>query len=322
MPRCYPTFNPMKNLFVLLLLLRLGILTAQRDTIHRNCTTVIAVSGLNIREQPGTRAKVLGKIPFGGKIKYLSPYAFGADTIRDYPHMNGVDNFEFVGRWANIQYKGIRGYVLDTYLYHPETAPADTSEYALLYPEVACFANIHHPAAYHWYGMFKTADGKFNLKSVKINYFSYTNDAFGGKDFGVSTGNDQGLMCIIGSRQLLPEGSRRCADPSQIPRGSDLLRGYEYLRSFGIRRQSEEPEASQFHTFVVTHGSRKQYLKPDQATGSDWPQMAVSFAGDINGDEVMDYIFTPYSESGRDVLFISNPGGWRAVGYFWWHYCC
>lgn len=89
----------------------------QKDKIELQCTTVIAANGLNIREKPSKNSKIIDKIPFGKKVKYLSKYSFGIDTIRDYPKLGGSrygreQNYEFIGKWAKINYGGKMGYIM------------------------------------------------------------------------------------------------------------------------------------------------------------------------------------------------------------------
>jgi uncharacterized protein YgiM (DUF1202 family) len=314
----------MKYLTLFLLFLFSGAhhIAAQRDTIHSQCTAVIAASGLNIREKPTKGAKILGKIPFGAKIQYLSRYAFATDTIRDYPNVYQSKNWEFTAKWAKIKYKGVTGYVLDAWLYEPGPALADTGKVALLYPGLSCVANRYNPSAWYWYGYFKDDEGAFSLKKVTLNYFSVENDAFGIKDFGISVGNDKGLILIVGSRQPMQEGKRSGVDFDKITRGVEPTAGEEYFRQYGISRLSEDEKDERFHTYVVTNRGKKQYLKPYKAAGSDWPFMLISFVGDINGDGVMDFIFTPYSESGRNVLYLSSANGYKALAFFYWQYCC
>ena len=80
----------MKKLIALALILTQQYLVfgqEPKNTIDLQCTTVIAVNGLNIREKPSKNSRIIDKIPFGEKIKYLSKYSFGIETIKDYPNV-------------------------------------------------------------------------------------------------------------------------------------------------------------------------------------------------------------------------------------------
>jgi uncharacterized protein YgiM (DUF1202 family) len=193
--------------------------------IDEECNTVIAVNGLNIREKPTKNAKIIGKIPFGKRIKHLTKYSFEVDTITDYFNVSDYPYgrnqvYKFTGKWAKIEYEDKIGYVLDAYLFYAKDVSKaysfDKKEYALLYSYSACYTNMYSPSKFIWYGLFKHDEKKYSLKRVDINYFSKDNEISGGKDIGVSTGNDKGLMLIIGSKKTLKEGPRNCADMNQI----------------------------------------------------------------------------------------------------------
>ena len=65
---------------------------------------VLAVSGLNLRESPDLNGKVVAKVPFGQKVKFLE------DTGQELT----VGNLS--GHWTKVQYQGKVGYLFDAYL--------------------------------------------------------------------------------------------------------------------------------------------------------------------------------------------------------------
>lgn len=70
---------------------------------------VAVIGGLNYRAAPGTGGKILGIIPYHGKVNVIDRYA-SAD-------MRGV-----TGRWYKISYAGETGYVNSKYLREPGEA--------------------------------------------------------------------------------------------------------------------------------------------------------------------------------------------------------
>lgn len=62
--------------------------------------------GLSIREKPGTQASVIGKIPYGEKLKLVNAYN---DTV-------SLVNEGMTGYWNLVEYKGKKGYVAGIYL--------------------------------------------------------------------------------------------------------------------------------------------------------------------------------------------------------------
>ncbi len=307
----------------------------EKDTLETRCTTVIAVNGLNIREKPNRLAKVIGKIPFGQKIKYLSKYAFGVDTIRDYPHIGGVHHYrpekdELFGKWAKISYKGKIGYVNDAYLFYDQESKAleeaDRRDYALLYSYYNCFINIYTPSKFLWYGLFQAENGRFYLRKVKINYFSVPEKEFGGKDFGASLGDDRGLVAIIGSKKPMKEGQRTCIDLDKLRNAKDQELDTIQLKKYGIERLTG-PAAKQYDPeYLVRSGNQTQLLtaKPDGKTRATLSQ--ILFIGDIDGDQKIDYILSTDAESGHHILFLSTERKGshlvEPVAYFFVCYCC
>ena len=308
---------------------------ALSDTLETQCTTVIAVNGLNIREKPNRQAKLIGKIPFGQKIKYLSKYAFGVDTIRDFPHIGGVrkhraEKDELIGKWAKISCKGKIGYVNDAYLFYDQESnalkEADRRDYALLYSYHACFTNIYTPSKFLWYGLFQADNGQFYLRKVKINYFSVPEEEFGGKDFGASLGDDRGLVAIIGSKKPMKEGQRTCIDLDKLRNAKDQELDTIQLKKYGIERLTG-PAAKQYDPeYLVRSGNQTQLLtaKPDGKTRATLSQ--ILFIGDIDGDQKIDYILSTDAESGHHILFLSTERKGshlvEPVAYFFVCYCC
>lgn len=306
----------------------------QKDTINLKCTTVIAVNGLNIRENPSKSSKIIDKIPFGYKIKYLSQYSFGIDTIKDYSKLGGryarEQDYKFIGKWAKINYNGKIGYVLDAYLFYDgqtnKVNREDNREYALLYSYNACYTNMYTPSKFIWYGLFKDEKGIFLLKKVKINYFSTENENFGGKDLGVSVGNDKGLWVIIGSKKPMREGVRNCIDIDKMRENDDNILDKNKLKTFGIERLSDNPQDKNYYEFIVKNGNKIQSLNTSVKGREYYPLTHIDFIGDIDGDNKMDYILGSDGEEGYDILFLSSERRGNnivePVAYFYSFYCC
>jgi uncharacterized protein YgiM (DUF1202 family) len=296
----------------------------QENEINLEHTNVIAVNGLSIREKPDKNSKIIDKIPFGGKIKYLSKSSFGVETIKDYPKLGSGykegKNFEFIGKWVKISYNGKTGYALNAYLYDDKpTHKGDNREYAILYSYYSCYSNIYTPSKFNWYGLFKEKNGSFFLKKVNINYFSSENN-----NFGVSVGNDEGLLVIIGSKKLMKEGQRNCVDLYKMQMEETF--DENKLKGYGIERQSNNEGYSKF---IVKNGINKQTLNlytEEEEKEKEHGLSSIQFIGDIDGDNIMDYIINSDEESGFDVLFLSSEKKSNnivePVAYFYSGYCC
>lgn len=62
--------------------------------------------GLSIRDKPGAQSNVIGKIPYGEKLKLVNSYV---DTV-------SLVNEGMSGYWNLVEYKGKKGYVAGMYL--------------------------------------------------------------------------------------------------------------------------------------------------------------------------------------------------------------
>lgn len=304
------------------------------DTIDSRCNTVIAIKGLNIRLKPDKNAKIIGKIPFGAQIKYLSNNSFGCDTISDYKSLNNrfLDTdraYEFYGNWAKINYKGITGFVLDCYLFYSivdEIERKKNDSFALLYPYSACYTNIYLPNKFNWYGMYRDKEGNYTLKKINISYFSVYNENFGGKDFGVSADDNNGLIVIIGSKDILSEGKRDCIDLITLKYGENRKYNESDMKLYGIEK-IQINESGRDDYYVVKSGSKTQKLIVKINDEIDhYSFNEIKFIGDIDGDNKLDYILSFDGDVGYDVLFLSSKRKEskivEPVAYFYGHYCC
>lgn len=92
---------------------------------------VWAKNGLNIRDQPDVRSKVLGKAENGAQVVSLDypnrDYPYSVEEISKYSREMGdqgkfdYPGFELNGYWAKVNYNGIVGYVFDAYLSRLQT---------------------------------------------------------------------------------------------------------------------------------------------------------------------------------------------------------
>jgi len=327
----------MKKLIALALILTQQYLVfgqEPKNTIALQCTTVIAVNGLNIREKPSKNSRIIDKIPFGEKIKYLSKYSFGIETIKDYPNVGNClykkkDTYIFIGNWVKVIYKEKIGFVLDAYLFYDKQADyvksENNQEYALLYSYNACYANIYTPSKFIWYGLFKDKNGSFLLKKVNINYFSTIDKEFDRKNFGVSVGNDNGLLLIIGSKKPLKEGLRKCIDLNKMREDNNNEFDEKKLKDYGIEKETIKEQFGFHYQYRVNKGKKTQILSSVYGK-EDYGFTHIEFIGDIDGDNEMDYILGTDAEQGYDILFLSSEKKAgnivEPVAYFYNCYCC
>lgn len=105
----------MKKIIFILCLLNFFIAKGA-DKIMYN----ISQKGLNIRQSPSDKAKVIGTIPYGAKLSQL-----GSKNVD--PNMDTrIDINGLVCYWVKVKYQNIEGYVIDAYLLPWQAPKANT----------------------------------------------------------------------------------------------------------------------------------------------------------------------------------------------------
>jgi len=308
---------------------------AQNTTIDTRSNTVIAVSGLNIREKPDKHAKVVGKIPFGHQILYQSNQSFGVDTIKDYQDIfdDYVNNapkqrYHFTGNWVKISYKGTTGFVLQTYLLENKEVERikkfDTNEYALLFPYSSCYINFYTPNKFNWYGIYSNGEGKFELKKINISYFTTDDGLILTRGFGVAAENNKGLVAIIGSKKALKQSIKNCFTDSyySYKRDTSII---NKLKKYGVEPNYSK-KSNHIQGFKITSANKSQIIDYQDINGNEQVPELVKFIGDLDGDDKLDYIFDTGDKGGYLILYLSSKRKGNklveAVAFFYRQFCC
>lgn len=171
----------LKNLISTIVLSFIAVIyISANDTTPKNFTegtslTVMAPSGLSIRNAPGKHARVLEVIEYGEKVSVLdnSEYTIISERI------DWVD-----GNWILVEYQGTEGYIFDGYL---SALPMPNYEFELCYLDMDLIHPLESWANYHFdynmttdttvgdYGLNKTVslleNGHKLVKKDEIGYF-------------------------------------------------------------------------------------------------------------------------------------------------------
>lgn len=135
--------------YLLGLLLSLTSL-ASATTDPSNMYTVVANSGLSMRNEPDINANRTAIIPFGEQIELLTDEPYKQETEK----INGRTGF-----WADVRYKDKEGYVFSAYLWPGSlTRPQSDyynldSNYRIMATGMRCENLDYHPDL-NWYGWF------------------------------------------------------------------------------------------------------------------------------------------------------------------------
>ena len=97
-----------------------------------------AASGLNVREAPNTRSKVIDKANFGEPVlckgeKHWQEYLYGSVKIKDVQPIGDKETktLTLKGNWVFVKYKDIEGYVFDAYLSKLQPPAKESNIYIL-----------------------------------------------------------------------------------------------------------------------------------------------------------------------------------------------
>lgn len=195
----------MKKLFMILTSIILIQNTGFADPIDTVYYTVIAPSGLSLRNDYGLEdTKKIDIIPFGTKITIKGDY----NEIYDEDMMETIDGRP--GYWFKTKYNGKEGYVFSGYLKYGDLYLPSTEinkDYRVIFPGERCDA-INYDPELNWYGLIYDTENRISkLQPIEVN-FDYSYDSMdmdmsyaGIGDF-VNVGNTQkkNFLLYIGTR--------------------------------------------------------------------------------------------------------------------------
>ena len=297
--------------------------------IDRNQNVVISPNGLSIRNQPNLKSKKLGVVPFGEKVKIEDDKSYGWDTIGKYNYVWGgstKSDYLITGHWVKVKYKNVQGFMFSAYLYNAsfnrnyesEMMQKLNNDFALFYPGMNCYSNINFQPNMNWYGVYKE-DGIYHLKKTNISFYRIYSDML---DFGISTSDNQSLLFIIGSKKTLKE---KILEGKEWEGFSNSFyqyeeKDFEEMNNFGI-----EKENNQFgFSIKLNLGVKSQILNPKELGISS--AMSIQWAGDLDDDGQLDFIFHYGEKDGQAILYLSseaiNGEIVKAVAAYFSGYCC
>lgn len=289
----------------------------QELQVNTQANRVIANGGLRLREQPGKKSKIITTLPFGTDVVYVSQQSFGTDSIL-------VNDTYIYGSWVKVKSQKQTGYVLDIYLdyweKHRSIADETVNEqFVLLFPGCDCNQeNIYNPDSWTWYGYFKSGDGQYTVETVDISYYrtqQYTCDLL------INASKIKNLEFIIGTKGPHP-GKKAGTFVGDVS-----LRSYPNspINHQAIRALSLELEVADNgysnQLYLVKNNQKQLLSRPEY----DYPA-SVIFAGDMDGDGVLDYLICYGDKSAVIGLYLSGQATKgefiRLMSFFYSGYCC
>ena len=304
----------MLRLALVLSLFCTTLLSAQADDERRNArrNTVIAPSGLNLRDAPGIDGAMIGRVPYGTKLELADRKFHNPDRRNTFPSLAPH-------AWAHVRYKGQTGYLYDAYLgldysvdgYREEPAGVN-QDFIIVQRQSYQQRTIADFKAYQWYGIYRVGtDDALVVRQVKPEMRYGSEETRGGLFLTLGRKYDDPLF-FLGSRTALPTGliDGFIADPFGQPLRAEGPTNNRRLIDLGVLiapipdYEMHTPETT---LTLTTDGQKAAYELPIQGSAR-----GLLLAADLNGDGVRDYLI--HGEMcGQDtvfenVLYLSGPG--------------
>jgi hypothetical protein len=304
----------MKHLFFSLIFVVLNLTIAGQDIL-----TVVALKGLNIRSAPELNSTVIKSLPFGAQVDVIDRYLNKRDTIN-----------KVKGTWIGIKYQNVKGFAFSPYLVSDLTIERATrdAEMIILKEGVPSYATTYEPDFYY-YGLYEINDSlvweKVNvsfLVAAVEGYDKFYTDDDCLSDFAhvkISTDREHRSVILIGSRGLLKEQklltlfSGKFTGYSSNPdfifpeRVISLdhneirynFRAYDSISVDYATKTIEKHYQIEFYTgykSMFDKDNRQNISSALELFGSgerhsSYNTPILRWAGDINGDGILDVIF-------------------------------
>lgn len=205
----------MKLLSIIFLIFSSSLIFSQE--VDPGFNSVIAPSGLKLRDAPNLNSKAISVIPYKNKIVYVDEQFHGCDTIGILPNFPGRQSFgnyskrgykdrSIAGNWVHIRHKKKEGYVFNPYL-GPEVKPVKSQDFFLISPGENCGDHFYELDQFFTYGVYSNGDQCWT-EIIHASYIVQT-EGIGFLAPILTTNKNKYLQYVIGSRKpLIPNKQR------------------------------------------------------------------------------------------------------------------
>jgi hypothetical protein len=299
---------------------------------------VLALSGLRLREFPGTASKILTTIPFASKVTLMRDptlarneddgYLFDADSIR--------------GNWVSVKYQGKTGYVFDAYLGN-QIHKMNKASYLILEDDAWCWSDAYASKEYHYYGIFLDKNRQqATLKTIKPVFHSNHEDF---EAISMHAPGKERPYFMLATREPLAEDGpvnrhhffSKLNDDYEKDDKNQVLKYDSILHTVRIPESNWELSCvkQKEEDSNPPHYKKAVQLK-DRITGQKQIILDKSYnlstvylvwCGDLDRDGIQDFMLRGGNEeSGLCALFLSRNAGkgklMRLAGIYWRWDCC
>lgn len=333
----------MEKLSILFVLLGLSLFANAQNKEEK--MMVISTTGLNFRAEPFTRAEIVGKIGYGEEVVVIEKLKETIYTLNSkYGRYSEEKSYEIPikGYWVKATYQGEIGYLFSGYLaptqedsWQPKSKYLDfNQDYFLLFELGNCWYNFPESNDYYWYGFFINNDKNGDFKRINPSFYVSEDDGAIGEmsSFYVFSNELSYPIFIIGSKKELRE-------KMNISKSNfNLFDNYEYtydpkilnkrMVDAGIVYQKSE-KYPHGETFVKSPNGKLYSMGTSRLNLSNIHEHFfdnIVFKGDIDNDEIDDYILRFGDKSSQTVLFLSTAAKEgelvAPVAVYFSGYCC
>ncbi len=349
----------MKHTPICLLFLLLICQLTQAQIPH----TIISNTGLKLRAAPSQTSRVLAVAPFGATVQVLNTLDPNADHVAYNPParrdtIGEIAPFRYnsqaaphVGYWWQVRYAGKTGYMFsgflaDSAMLYNWNSEELNNQFRLRATggNAGATNNPEFDPNWYWYGLFPQPNGTFDLKKVELRYAvqDYT-DAEGHyelihRQIIIQTNLPEHAILILGTRKPWKERAgiegfwaEQAPEKQYIPGTGEFDRVFmknyhlEVLKDTVVENHTY-PQIT-LNRFIRGENGRKQRISPlTLYKNYQEPPSALAWAGDLDGDGKLDYVFSAYGEMGYYLLYLSSETKEgelaRPVAVLWtWYYC-
>lgn len=295
--------------------------------------TVIAWSGLRLREKPDFKARSLAVIPYGEAVTYSSDESMKLFGV---PYQYDTDSIP--GHWQKVRWKGQAGYIFNAYL-AGSVWKMDKPVYLLYEKVYGCWSDAYISRDYHYYGFYPNADTTMLIiKEQRPIFFTLPDEGMGNSNATFTFKQKQVSYFALATREPLTISSFRVKTSGKVLHGNpytgiipDSVKLTVPDSPWEIRVKMDDEKYP-----PTSDPAPRPYLR-DKNTGA-WhyllPERNVWFStlhlvwsGDFDGDGITDFMLAMGDDHYyQHLLFLSKDAGkWRFVrlaGRYGWEDCC
>ena len=293
------------------LILLFGLIAFSSNTQNFRRSTdksmvVISTSGLHLREKPSSTSPSLRLINYGARVKLISEGEFAADTIRL------INDQKIIGKWKKVRHQGIEGFMFRPYLLSISEVDFPVKrinkDYGLWYGSETCFNNIQYDKTLNWFAIGKKYNNTIVSKKVRPNYYWEKGAIV--DNIKLETNLNFQPEFVLGTKENLK------------------LEFTGIFNNISVDGFQEEKKINDQMFYEKNKGSLI-YCYENREVDLNAPNLytrGILWRGDLNEDDIDDFIIQYGEKYGKIVLFQSNPLNFEKpfepVAEFTIGYCC